>query len=248
MSLPDAKKWGAVALFGETYDESVRVVEIGGPWSRELCGGTHVDHSSQIGMVSVIGEASVGSGSRRIEALVGIEAFRAFATERALVARLSDALKAPKDQLEERLVSTIEELKAAQRKLSALQTGQLVTRVPELLNSAVSIGKAKFVAADLGDLGSVEDLRTIAVALRDKVSNESSIISVFGTIEGKPMVVIATTAASRDHGFKAGALVRIASAVLGGGGGGKDDMAQGGGSDSGKIAEAISAIKEALSV
>jgi alanyl-tRNA synthetase len=247
MTLPEAKKWGAVALFGETYDESVRVVEIGGPWSRELCGGTHVEHSSQIGMVSVIGESSVGSGSRRIEALVGIEAFRAFATERALVARISDALKAPKDQLEERIASTVEELKAAQRKLSSLQTGQLATRIPELLNSAESVGQTKFVSADLGDLGSIDDLRTIAVALRDKVANESSIIAVFGTIDSKPMTVIATTSASRDFGFKAGALVRVASSVLGGGGGGKDDMAQGGGSDSAKIADAISAIKEALS-
>ncbi len=247
MTLPEAKRWGAVALFGETYDESVRVVEIGGPWSRELCGGTHVEHSSQIGMVSVIGESSVGSGSRRIEALVGIEAFRAFATERALVARLSDALKAPKDQLEERLASTVEELKAAQRKLAALQTGQLATRIPELLNSSISVGQTKFVSADLGDLGSVDDLRTIAVSLRDKVANESSIIAVFGTIDSKPMTVIATTSASRDFGFKAGALVRVASSVLGGGGGGKDDMAQGGGSDSAKIADAISAIKEALS-
>ena len=198
-------------------------------------------------MVSVIGESSVGSGSRRIEALVGIEAFRAFATERALVARLSDMLKAPKDQLEERLASTVEELKAAQRKLAALQTGQLATRIPELLNSAVSVGQTKFVSADLGDLGSIDDLRTIAVALRDKVANESSIIAVFGTIDSKPMTVIATTSASRDFGFKAGALVRVASSVLGGGGGGKDDMAQGGGSDSAKIADAISAIKEALS-
>jgi alanyl-tRNA synthetase len=74
MSLPEAREWGAVALFGETYDESVRVVQIGGPWSRELCGGTHVSRSSQIGLVSVIGEASVGSGSRRLEAFVGIEA------------------------------------------------------------------------------------------------------------------------------------------------------------------------------
>jgi alanyl-tRNA synthetase len=246
MTLPEAKKWGAVALFGETYDESVRVVEIGGPWSRELCGGTHVDHSSQIGMLSLIGESSVGSGSRRLEALVGIEAFRAFAAERALVSRLTDALKAPKELLEERLVSTIEELKAAQRKLASLQAGQLATRIPEFISAAQTVGATKFVVAELGEAGSVDDLRTLSAAIRDKVSAENAVCAVVGIIEGKPMVVIATTGLARDTGAKAGALVRAASGVLGGGGGGKDDMAQGGGSDSSKISAAIDAVKEAL--
>jgi alanyl-tRNA synthetase len=247
MSLPDAKKWGAVALFGETYDESVRVVEIGGPWSRELCGGTHVDHSSQIGMLSLIGESSVGSGSRRLEALVGIEAFRAFATERALVSRITELLKSPRELIEERLSSTIEDLKSAQRKLAALQAGQLATRIPELVSSAINVGNSKFVTSDLGELASVDDLRTISTSIREKLSGESAVIAIFGTIEGKPMLVVATTEAARANGHKAGALVRIASAILGGGGGGKDDLAQGGGSEPAKIPQAISAIKEALS-
>ena len=247
MSLPEAKKWGAVALFGETYDESVRVVEIGGPWSRELCGGTHVDHSSQIGMLSLIGEASVGSGSRRLEALVGIEAFRALATERALVGRLTEILKTPRELIEERLTSTIEDLKVAQRKLAALQAGQLATRIPELLNSAIAINGTKFISADLGQLSSVDELRTISSAIREKVAAESSVIAMFASIEDKPMVVAATTESARAAGHKAGALVRAASAVLGGGGGGKDDIAQGGGSDYSKVSLAISAIKEALS-
>jgi alanyl-tRNA synthetase len=247
MTLPEAKKWGAVALFGETYDESVRVVEIGGPWSRELCGGTHVDHSSQIGMISLIGESSVGSGSRRVEALVGIEAFRAFAAERALVARLTEVLKSPKEQLEERLTSTLEDLKLAQRKLAALQAGQLANRIPEFVSAAKQVGSSKFIAAELGEVGSVDDLRTLASSIREKVSSENAVAAVLGIIDAKPMLVIATTESARATGAKAGALVRIASAILGGGGGGKDDIAQGGGSDASKIAEAISAVKEALS-
>ncbi len=247
MTLPEAKKWGAVALFGETYDESVRVVEIGGPWSRELCGGTHVDHSSQIGMISLIGESSVGSGSRRVEALVGIEAFRSLAAERALVARLTEALKSPKEQLEERLVSTIEELKAAQRKLASLQAGQLATRIPEFVSAAQQVGPTKFIVAELGEVGSVDDLRTLATSIREKVSGDNAISAVFGIIDTKPMLVIATTDSARNSGAKAGALVRAASAVLGGGGGGKDDIAQGGGSDASKISAAIVAVKEALS-
>ena len=246
MTLPEAKKWGAVALFGETYDESVRVVEIGGPWSRELCGGTHVDHSSQIGMISLIGESSVGSGSRRVEALVGIEAFRAFAAERALVSRLTEVLKSPKEQLEERLTSTIEDLKLAQRKLASLQAGQLATRIPEFVSAAQQVGSIKFIAAELDEVGSVDDLRTLATSIREKISGENAVAAVFGIIDAKPMLVIATTESARTSGAKAGALVRAASAVLGGGGGGKDDIAQGGGSDTSKIADAIVAVKEAL--
>ena len=246
MTLPEAKEWGAVALFGETYDESVRVVEIGGPWSRELCGGTHVSHSSQIGMLSLVGESSVGSGSRRLEALVGIEAFRSFATERALVSRLTELLKSPKDQLEERLSQTVEDLKTAQRKLASLQAGQLATRIPELISSGVVVGSSKLISADLGILQTVDELRTLATSIREKIANENSVIAVFAVVESKPMLVVATTESARNSGLKAGALVRVASSVLGGGGGGKDDIAQGGGTDSSKVSAAISAIREAL--
>ena len=246
MSLEEAKTWGAVALFGETYDESVRVVEIGGPWSRELCGGTHVEHSSQIGLLSVIGEASVGSGSRRIEALVGMEAFRAFATERALVSRLSEALKSPKELLEERLAATMEELKNAQRKLATLQAGALSARIPEFIKAAQIVGSTKFIVADLGEVSSVDELRTVAGGVRDRVQSEDAVSLALGLIDSKPMLVIATTESARGLGHKAGALVKIASAILGGGGGGKDDIAQGGGSDQTKISAAVSAVKEAL--
>ena len=246
MSLPEAREWGAVALFGETYDESVRVIQVGGPWSRELCGGTHVSRSSQVGLVSIIGESSVGSGSRRLEALVGIEAFRSLATERALVARLGEALKSPKAEIEERLSATIEELKVAQRKLAQLQAAQLATRIPELIAAATSIGSAKYVEANLGEVSSVEDLRNLATGIREKVSTESAVITLVGVVAEKPMVLVATTEAARAAGHKAGNLVRTASQVLGGGGGGKDDLAQGGGSDVTKIGDALAAIRGAL--
>ncbi|WP_138315511.1 alanine--tRNA ligase [Rhodoluna limnophila] len=246
MELSEAREWGAVALFGETYDEQVRVVQIGGPWSRELCGGTHVSRSAQIGLVSLIGEASVGSGSRRLEALVGIEAFRSLASERALVARLTDALKTPKENLEEKLASAIDELKAAQRKIASLQAGQLAEQIPALIESAERIAGTSFISADLGQLGSVDDLRTLATKIRDKVNGSSSVIALFGEVSDKPMLVVATTESARTAGHKAGALVRAASAVLGGGGGGKDDLAQGGGADSSQISEAIAAIRGAL--
>ena len=246
MSLPDAKEWGAVALFGETYDEEVRVIQVGGPWSRELCGGTHVSRSSQIGLVSLINESSVGSGSRRLEALVGIDAFRAFATERALVNRLYDLTKAPKGALEERLAQTIEDLKTAQRNLAKYQAAELAAKVPAMVAAASTIGAHRLVAENIGEALSVDDLRSLATQVRDSFGDTAGVAAIFGIIADKPMLVVATSKAAQAAGAKAGALVRAASVVLGGGGGGKDDIAQGGGSDAGKIADAIAAVKAAL--
>ena len=246
MPLADAKTFGAVALFGETYEEDVRVVQIGGPWSRELCGGTHVSRSSQIGLISLIGDSSVGSGSRRLEALVGIEAFRALATERALVARLGEMFKAPREQLEERIAATVEELKAATRKLSALQSAALAQRIPSLIEGARTIGSTSVVAANLGSVESVEDLRMIATQLRERVG-QNSVSAIFGEISEKPMVVIAVGAQAQATGAKAGALVKLASGILGGGGGGKDDLAQGGGANMSAIPAAIEAVIGAIS-
>jgi alanyl-tRNA synthetase len=199
-----------------------------------------------VGLISISGESSVGSGSRRLEALVGIEAFRSLATERALVARLGEALKSPKAEIEERLTATIEELKIAQRKLSQMQTAALATRIPEFTSAAVTIGATKLVEANLGELSSVEDLRGLATQIREILGRESGVVALFAVVSDKPMVLVATTEAAREAGHKAGSLVRTASQVLGGGGGGKDDLAQGGGSDISKINDALAAIRGAL--
>ena len=246
MSLPNAKEWGAVALFGETYDEEVRVIEVGGPWSRELCGGTHVSRSSQIGLVSIVNESSVGSGSRRLEALVGIDAFRAFAAERALISRLYDLTKAPKGALEDKLAQTILDLRDAQRRLAQYQAAELAAKVPAMVAAAETFGAFGLVAETLGDVESVDSLRSLATQVRDRFGEASGIAAIFGVVSDKPMVVVAVSKSAQSAGAKAGALVRVASSILGGGGGGKDDIAQGGGSDSSKISDAIAAIKAAL--
>jgi alanyl-tRNA synthetase len=246
MSLPEAKQWGAVALFGETYDESVRVIQIGGPWSRELCGGTHVSRSSQIGLVSMIGESSVGSGSRRLEALVGIEAFRSLATERALVARLVESLKVPREQLEERILGSVEDLKAAQKKLASLNSERLAQAIAPAIAAARSVNGHRLVVLALDELSDAGDIRTIALDARSRVASEDALVVVTATSAGKPLVAVATTDSARANGLKAGELVRLASGVLGGGGGGKDDYAQGGGADASKLGLAINAIESAL--
>jgi len=245
MSQSDAKDFGAVALFGETYDELVRVVQIGGPWSRELCGGTHVSRSSQIGLLALGAESSVGSGSRRIEAFVGIEAFRSLALERALVSRLADLAKVPSSSLEEKLQATFEELRAVQKRLAAFEQQAVAGNIPTWLNSVKTIGASKFVVADLGTQESVESLRTIASQLRTEIGTDAVVFAHAVVLE-KPAILVATGEASRTRGIKAGTLVKLASGILGGGGGGKDDMAQGGGTNVGAISQAISAIEKEL--
>ena len=246
MSVAEAKEFGAVALFGETYDESVRVIQIGGPWSRELCGGTHVARSSQVGLVSLIGEASVGSGSRRLEAYVGFEAFQALAAERALVAALTESFKVPREQLVEKIQATVEELKAASKKLAALSMEQLKSRIPELIASAKQIAGSKVVVASIGEVDSADQVRDLAVSLRDKLEPESGVAVVAGISSGKVVLIVATSKKARDAGISSGKLVKEASAILGGGGGGKDDIAQGGGPEASKLTDAFAALEKLI--
>ena len=246
MSVKEAKDFGAVALFGETYDESVRVIQIGGPWSRELCGGTHVSRSSQVGLVSIIGEASVGSGSRRLEAYVGFEAFQALAAERALVASLTESLKVPREQLAEKIQTTVDELRAAQRKLASLSMEQLKNKLPELAQSAKQIGGSKVALENIGAVDSADQVRELASALRDKLESDSAVAAIAGISGDKIILIVATTKKAREAGISSGNLVKVASAILGGGGGGKDDIAQGGGPEVSKLADAFAAIENSI--
>ena len=246
MSVQQAKDFGAVALFGETYDESVRVVQIGGPWSRELCGGTHVSRSSQVGLVSLIGEASVGSGSRRLEAYVGFEAFQFLAAERTLVSSLSESLKVPREQLIEKINDTVEELRQAQKKLTALAIDQLKTLIPNLVASVRSIGATKLITENIGSIDSAEHLRELVVGIREKLEPESAVVAIAGVSAGKIVLMVATTKAARDAGIGAGKLVKEASAVLGGGGGGKDDIAQGGGPKTAELGKAFAGLEKSI--
>ena len=246
MSLPEAREWGAVALFGETYDESVRVVQIGGPWSRELCGGTHVSRSAQIGLVSITNESSVGSGSRRLEALVGLEALHSLTQERVLLHKIAEQLKSTPASASEKLEALLLEVKDMQRQLSAVQSQKLSGLVPELLKSVTSAGKYKVLAREIENVTSSDALRDLTVKLRDELSSEPGVVALAAVVDGKPVVIVAANKDAQDLGAKAGDLVRLASQILGGGGGGKADMAQGGGSDASKIGDALQAITESL--
>jgi alanyl-tRNA synthetase len=236
MSLPNAKKFGAIALFGETYDEDVRVVQVGGPWSRELCGGTHVSRSSQIGLVSLTSESSVGSGSRRIEALVGMDALNALHQERNLVRKLAQTLKAPAEEVETRIADSLEELRVTQRELAALQSKLALAQLPGLLEKAQEIAGKKVLALSVPGVSS-DALKELTSSALSKLGENSVVI--LGTVVSGAAVLMCAVGKDLQGDIKAGSLVKIASEVLGGGGGGRPDFAQGGGPNGELMTSAI---------
>ena len=246
MALDDAKALGAMALFGEKYGETVRVVEMGGAWSRELCAGTHVSRSAEIGLINLIGESSVGSTNRRIESLVGMDAFRDLAVERAIVSELTSTLKTPREQLPVRISELVANLKAAERAIAQFGASQLAQRVPALVAAARKIGPVTFVGENLGPAASADAVRTLVTSVRERLGADQAVVALGADVAGKPVVIVATNEAARSNLLLAGDLAKAAAAVLGGGGGGKADLAQGGGTDVSAIASAIDAVAAAV--
>ncbi|WP_107774246.1 alanine--tRNA ligase [Nocardioides sediminis] len=241
MTLEEAKEWGAIALFGETYDNTkVRVVEIGGPWSRELCGGTHVEHASQIGTVVVTGEASVGSGNRRIEALTGVEGFAYLARERDVVAQLTGLLKTQPDDLVGRVQDLTERLRTAEKELERVRTSQLLAGGGQLAAQAVDVAGLAVVVHRAEGIGG-GDVRTLALDVRSRLDRAGAVV-VAGVQDGKVALVAAVNDAGRERGVSANDLVRTVGELIGGRGGGKADVAQGGGSDATRLDEALALV------
>jgi alanyl-tRNA synthetase len=246
MPIAEARALGAMALFGEKYGDQVRVVSIGGDWSRELCGGTHVRQSGELGLVTLLGEASIGSGVRRVDALVGDGAYGFHAKERALVGQISGLLGARPDELADRVSSLMTRLKESEKELAGLRAAQVLAVAGTLASSAAEIAGTRVVTHDAGEVAA-DDLRTLVLDVRSRLGESApAVVAVGGVAKGRPVVVVATNAAAREKGVRAGALVKTASALLGGGGGGKDDLAQGGGADAARLPEALAGIREAI--
>ena len=244
MSQAKAKELGAMALFGEKYGEVVRVVSVG-DWARELCGGTHVSRSGQLGVVKLLGESSIGAGVRRVEALVGIDAYKFLAREHVLLNSLTELIKGARaEELPERISELLSKMKDIEKELAAVRSVQALSQVGDLVKNATIINGITFISSVMADGISGDDLRKIAVDLRSRT--RSSVVALISSNDGKPVLVVAADDDARQRGVKAGALVKVGSTVLGGGGGGKDDFAQGGGTDSTKSSEALNAISQAL--
>jgi alanyl-tRNA synthetase len=247
MPLAEAREIGALALFGENYDEEVRVVEIGGEWSRELCGGTHVAHSAQVGTVTLIGESSVGAGVRRVEAYVGLEAMRYAAKERALVAELSDLLKVSADDVPARVGALLERLRAAEKELQRARAAQVLASAGELAAGARHIGGASVVAQAAPDGVAGNDLRALATDVRGRLpAGEPGVVVLTSVVDGAVHFVAAVNQAGRDAGLAAGDIVRGFAPAVGARGGGKADLAQGAGGDPALVPAAFAQLERML--
>ena len=246
MTQDQAREMGAMALFGEKYGSAVRVVSVG-DWARELCGGTHTPRTSQLGVVKLLGEASIGSGVRRVEALVGADAYSFLAREHAIVGQLTEALKVRPEELPERINGILTKLREAEREIAAARQAQALAAAPALVSSARHVGPVVLVTHDAGEGIAPDDLRTLVLDVRSRLGDaHPSVVAMTGALNGKPVVIVSTNASARAGGVKAGALVRLAAQVLGGGGGGKDDLAQGGGTDASRMGAALGALEDSL--
>jgi alanyl-tRNA synthetase len=245
-SQDEARRIGALAMFGEKYGDEVRVVEIG-DYSRELCGGTHVAHSSLIGMVKLLGESSIGAGVRRVEALVGLDAFRFLAREHLLVSGLAEALKAPADQVPERVQSLVDRLRTAEKELERLRAESVLAGAGALATAAQDVAGVAVVAVEApGGLGGAE-LRTLALDVRGRLDpGRPGVVALISRADGRVSFVVATNEAARVRGLAAGDVVRAMSAPVGGRGGGRDDVAQGGGTEPDGIPEALLLVEHVI--
>jgi len=245
-SMNEAQAMGAIALFGETYDETVRIVEIGGPWSVELCGGTHVEHSSQIGPVAIIAESSVGSGLRRVEAAVGIEAFHRLAAERTLVNQIAPTLKVQPSELPARIDYLLEEPGSAEKELAGLRAAALGNVAGTLAQGAVDVAGVALVAGSAPDGTNAGDLRNLASDVRGRIGERPGVVALFAPAHASVPFAVAVNQAGIARGLAAGELAKSLLPVIEGRGGGKKDLAQGAGASPDRIPEAIDALRAAV--
>jgi alanyl-tRNA synthetase len=245
MSQEEARRSGAMALFGEKYGDEVRVVSVG-DWARELCGGTHAGRSGQLGVIKLLGESSIGSGVRRVEALVGGDAYRFLAREHVLVAQLSEVLKVRAEELPERVGDLVERLRTAEKEIERTRVQQVLAAAGSLASDAKDVYGVSFVGHRVDGAGA-GDVRKLALDVRGRLpQGRPGVVAIIGASNGKPAVVVAVNDEARSWGLSANALVKAAAVSLGGSGGGKDDVAQGGGADVTHTDQALVEVEHAV--
>ena len=243
MPIEEARKMGAMALFGEKYGAEVRVVSIGDGYSIEFCGGTHLTQSSQAGQLRIISEAGVASGVRRIEAVTGKAAYELMKADRATIGDVASTLKVNKDQITKKSESLLADIKALEKELAAIKKAAAGNVADDLVKSATKVGSVDAVIAKV-DAADAAELRDMADSIRDKLTSGF----VFLAAENGDKVLFIAMA-SKDAvaaGAHSGNVIREAAKVAGGGGGGRPDMAQAGGKDASKIADALAKAAEVL--
>jgi alanyl-tRNA synthetase len=246
MSQDEARAIGAMALFGEKYGDSVRVVSVG-DWARELCGGTHTRRSGQLGVVKFLSEASIGSGVRRIEALVGADAYRHLAREHILLNSLSQMVRARPEELTDRIGGLLEKLKEAETTIAQMRKAAVMANIDGTIGVRHDIGGTRVWTYALPDGSSAAELRESANAAMQIVAKDFPVVLVGAAVEGAKVSLLVTV---NQIGVAAGLSAReILSAALpsvDGRGGGKADAAQGGGSRPEGVEDALAAARAFL--
>jgi alanyl-tRNA synthetase len=241
-SQAEARRLGAMALFGEKYGEKVRVVEVG-DYARELCGGTHVDRSGQLGLVKILHEASIGSGVRRVEALVGLDALSFAAREHTLVSRLAELFRVKPEEVGDRVEQAVSQLRDAEKEIEKLRAQLVLANVGAMAEAATDVNGVALVAVQAPEGTGGNDVRTLAQEIRGRFPNRPAVVAVAATAGGKASLVVAVNAGARERGISAGELVKGA---LSGRGGGNADLAQGGGVPADQVAALLTAVESAL--
>jgi len=251
-TVDEAKASGAMALFGEKYGERVRMVAVGAPgseFSKELCGGTHLTRTGEIGLFRIISEESVAAGVRRITAVTGSGAYESVKEDERVLGELSRALKAPPGQLGARVASLAERAKKLERELAAAKRQALTGGgTDDILAGARQVDGVTVLAANMGDAGA-NDLRAAGDVLKPKLigrgegEGRGAVLVLAGAAKGKVALACWVAPKHLAKKVKAGAIVKKIAPMVGGGGGGRDDMAQAGGKDPSKIDEALAAVE-----
>jgi alanyl-tRNA synthetase len=241
-SLSEAKKLGAIALFGEKYGEQVRVVEVEG-FSRELCGGTHVKSTGEIGLFRILSEASIGAGLRRIEAVTGSEAYRSLRQSDEELRRAAALMKVVPTEVAERTESLLRQLRETEKELEAVKTRMEKEKAADVLDQAVEVQDIRVLTAEI-QASDMNSLRQNAETLRDKLG--TSVVVLGSRIDDKVGLAAFVSKELAGRGLHAGKIIGQVAKIVGGGGGGRQDMAQAGGKDPARLKEALQAAREII--
>jgi alanyl-tRNA synthetase len=245
MTQQQARQSGAMALFGEKYGDHVRVVSVG-EWARELCGGTHTSTSGQLGVVAFLSEGSIGAGVRRVEALVGADAYRFLAREHAIVAQLADMTKVRAEELPERVARMLDRVKSAEREIAKARSAAILANLAGLLGEPVPVGRLGLYRFTAPPGTTAAELRDLVTAAKGQMRAQGFVIVGAAAADGKASLVVTVDSAARDAGASASEVLAAALPAIAGRGGGSHDLAQGAGSDVAGLDAAMAAVVTGL--
>ena len=240
MTQEQARATGAMALFGEKYGDQVRVVSVG-DWARELCGGTHTQTSGQLGIITFLSESSIGAGIRRVEALVGADAYRYLAREHHLVGQLAELTKVRPDELPDRISEMLDRLKQAEKEIAKARTSALTSNIDELIGAPVKVANTNLYRFTAPAGTTAGDLRDLVTSAKSGIKLNNYVLVGATIDDGKVAFVITTDSAARDSGVSAAGVLKVMLPAVDGRGGGSAEMSQGGGANVAGLDASLSA-------